>query len=172
MGTLNKKIIEATSDHLDVANDEIAQLVDQLVDSDHFENNLKRRVTEVFTQYAVEELGTPATLRFGDEFAFFDDYLSLAYQVGGFSARGWCARWWAHPSARFRIRAMWTAFEALAHKVPATCDEEFLRTIGDHHMRVLLGEESPMVSCNRDHQPSTPLKSEPIPAGVTEEDPS
>jgi hypothetical protein len=114
-------------------------------------------------QFSHDELGVPRELRYADEFAFFDDYLRLAYETGGMSqGRGWCSNWWQHRSARFRVRSMWQAYEALAVKDPATCDEVFLRTIGDHHMGLLMGERSPMYACQTVHQPSKPLESTPI----------
>lgn len=114
-------------------------------------------------QFAHDELGIPRELRYVDEFAFFDDYLRLAYETGGMSqGRGWCSHWWQHRSARFRVRSMWQAYEALAVKDPAKCDEVFLRTIGDHHMDRLMGERSPMYACQTVHQPSKPLESAPI----------
>lgn|SRR5699024_10711691 len=166
MDFLTQKVAEVLADQVDVADIEIEQAVEHLVESEDFEDNLARRAREAVAQFAVAELGAPAQLRFLDEFEFFDDYLSPAYQVGGFNARGWCAHWWDHPSARFRIRAMWTAYESLARRSPGTVDEEFLRFIGDHHMRVLLGDDSPMVGCQVQHKPSTPLESAPIPAGA------
>lgn len=169
MNFIAQKVAEALADHLDVADLEIEQAVENLVESEEFEDNLARRAREAVAQFAVEELGAPAQLRYLDEFEFFDEYLSVAYQVGGFNARGWCAHWWDHPSARFRIRAMWTAYEALAWRAPATVDEEFLRTVGDHHMQVLLGDASPMQGCQVNHKASIPLESAPIPVdGETE----
>lgn len=172
MDFLTQKVANVLADHVEVADLAIEQAVENLVESAEFEANLDRRAREAVAQFAIAELGAPAQLRFLDEFDFFDGYLSPAYEVGGFNARGWCARWWDHPSARFRIRAMWTAYESLARRSPGTVDEEFLRTIGDHHMRVLLGDNSPMVGCQMQHKPSTPLESAPIPVdgdtGATE----
>lgn len=159
MGLLDNKISEALNDNLDVADLEIESAIADLANSSDFEDNLARRARDAVAQFAIAELGAPAPLRFVDEFDFFDDYLSPAYEVGGVGDRGWCSHWWEHPSARFRIRAMWTAYEALRHRAPATVDEEFLRTIGDHHMRVLLGDASPMIGCQVTHKPSTPLES-------------
>lgn len=127
------------------------------------EDILARTVESDVQRFAETELGVPPILRFPDEFAFFDDFLRPAYETGGASqGRGWCARWWEHRSVRFRVRSMWSAYESLARKDPATCDETFLRTIGDHHMPLLTGERSPMYACQTFHQPSKPLKSDPV----------
>ncbi|AEF42699.1 DUF4913 domain-containing protein [Hoyosella subflava] len=130
--------------------------------SDHLARTIEREVE----QFAETELGVPPSLRFTDEFAFFDDYLRYAYESTGMSQK-WCSRWWAHGSVRFRIRSMWLAYEALARKEPATCDELFLRTIGDHHMTLLTGEGSPMRACDTNHQPGKPLKSDPVEGGAS-----
>ena len=127
---------------------------------------ISRAVERQVQQFAETELGVPPMLRFTDEFEFFDDYLRPAYETGGASQdKGWCGRWWEHPSARFRIRSMWQAYELLARKDPASCDEVFLRTIGDHHMDRLTGDRSPMFACQTAHQPSKQLKSEPTDGG-------
>lgn len=124
---------------------------------------VERTIEREVDLFAETQLGLPPRLRFTDEFAFFDDYLRPAYETGGTSQdRGWCGHWWAHPSVRFRVRSMWLAYEALARQAPATCDETFLRTIGDHHMPLLTGDRSPMFACATAHQPSKRLKSEPI----------
>lgn len=130
--------------------------------SDHLARTIERDVDH----FAESELGVPPSLRFTDEFAFFDDYLRYAYESTGMSQK-WCPRWWAHGSVRFRIRSMWLAYEALARKDPATCDEVFLRSIGDHHMPLLTGERSPMLACSTSHQPGKPLKSDPVEGGTS-----
>lgn len=123
-------------------------------------------------RFAEDELGVPPELRYADEFEFFDKYLTPAYETGGASqSKGWCARWFEHRSVRLRIRAMWQRYEVLARTDPGSCDERFLRDVGDHHMDRLTGERSPMSACLVRHQPSKILPTAPVdttPTAATE----
>lgn len=124
---------------------------------------LRRAAQRAAKRYAVEDLGVPSNPRHPTVYDFFDDYLRLAYQVQDRSqANAWCGRWWAHEGVLFRVRAMWRSYEYLAVTDPMRADEIFLRTVGDHHMRILLGPESPMASCRNHHEPSELLRSEPM----------
>lgn len=160
----DKKIVEAFGETLTaVTKEALPAAVEDVLATPGLTGHLARTVEREVQRFAETELGVPPLLRFLDEFAFFDDYLRPAYESGGASqARGWCSRWWEHRSARFRVRSMWQAYEALARKDPATCDEVFLRTVADHHMALLMGERSPMYACQSSHQPSKPLKSDPV----------
>lgn len=112
-------------------------------------------------RFGVEVLGIPAKRRYPTVYDFFDDYLRPAYEVASMSQKqAWCARWWAHRAVVFRVTAMWRAYEHLALTDPLRADEQFLRFVGDHHMRVLLGEDSPMKGCKSGHQRSGILSSE------------
>ncbi|MCY1655693.1 DUF4913 domain-containing protein [Dietzia sp. SL131] len=124
---------------------------------------LRRAAQRAAKRYAVEDLGVPSNPRHPTVYDFFDDYLRLAYQVQDRSqANAWCGRWWAHEGVLFRVRAMWRSYEYLAVTDPMRADEIFLRTVGDHHMKVLLGPESPMLSCRTHHEPSELLRSDPM----------
>ena len=93
----------------------------------------------------IELLGVAPRRRYANVYDFFDDYLSNAYEVSDYSQlKNWKKNWWEYPSVVFRITAMWKAYEYLVLSDPARADELFLRTIGDHHMRLLLSDESPM----------------------------
>ena len=158
----DKKIVEAFGETLTtVTKEALPAAVEDVLATPGLTGHLARTVEREVQRFAETELGVPPILRFTDEFAFFDDYLRLAYESTGMSQK-WCSRWWAHRSVRCRIRSMWLAYESLARRDPATCDEVFLRTIGDHHMPLLTGERSPMVACTSGHQPGKPLKSDPI----------
>ena len=127
------------------------------------EPSLRRAADRAAKRYAVEDLGIPATLNYPTVYDFFDDYLRTAYQVQDRSqANSWCSRWWAHESVLFRVRAMWRAYEYLAVTDSLRADEIFLRTIGDHHMKLLLSPESPMTNCKNHHEPSELLRSDPM----------
>lgn len=124
---------------------------------------LHRAAGRAAKRFAVEELGVPSNPRYPTVYDFFDDYLRPAYQVQDRSqANAWCGRWWSHHSVLFRVRAMWRTYEYLAVTDPMRADEIFLRTVGDHHMRMLLGSESPMSLCKNHHEPSEELRSEPM----------
>lgn len=124
---------------------------------------LRRAAQRAAKRYSVEDLGVPSNPRHPTVYDFFDDYLRPAYQVQDRSqANAWCGKWWAHQSVVLRVRAMWRSYEYLAVTDPMRADEIFLRTVGDHHMRILLGPESPMASCRNHHEPSELLRSEPM----------
>ena len=129
----------------------------------HVETAFRRAAGRAAKRFAVEDLGLPGNLRHPTVYDFFDDYLRPAYQVQDRSqANAWCGQWWAHPSVLFRVRAMWRTYEYLAVTDPMRADEIFLRTVGDHHMRILLGPESPMAACRNHHEPSELLRSDPM----------
>lgn len=162
----DKSIVKAFSETLEaVAEGALPAAVADVLATPQLGDHLARTIERDVQLFAETELGVPPSLRFTDEFAFFDDYIRLAYESTGMSQK-WCPRWWAHGSVRFRIRSMWLAYESLARRDPATCDEIFLRTIGDHHMSLLTGERSPMIACSSAHQPGKPLRSEPIEEGT------
>lgn len=126
------------------------------------EKYLAEHIERAVARFAEDEMGVPPALRFGDEFEFFDKYLTPAYETGGASqSKGWCARWFEHRSVRVRIRAMWQHYEVLARTDPGNCDERFLREVGDHHMDRLTSERSPMNACQIKHQPSKTLQTTP-----------
>lgn len=160
----DKLIVNALAEVIkDAADAALEPATEDVLATPGLSDYLARTIERDVERFAETQLGVPPALTFPDEFAFFDDYLRPAYESGGQSqARGWCPRWWEHQSARFRIRSMWQSYEALARKEPSMVDEVFLRTIGDHHMPLLMGERSPMNACQTSHQPSKPLKSDPV----------
>lgn len=124
---------------------------------------LTAKIEHEVRRFAENEMGVPPKLAYADEFEFFDKYLTPAYETGGASQEmGWCAQWFEHRSVRVRIRAMWQRYEVLARTDPGSCDEKFLREVGDHHMDRLIGERSPMFACHVKHQPSKILKTAAI----------
>ena len=162
----DKKIVQAFTETLtEVSTEALPAAVQDVLATPGLGNHLARTIERDVQLFAETEMGVPPKLRFTDEFAFFDDYLRLAYESTGMSQK-WCPRWWAHGSVRFRIRSMWLSYESLLRRDPATCDEVFLRAIGDHHMPILTGERSPMVACSAAHQPGKPLRSDPIEEGM------
>lgn len=129
---------------------------------------LTKKIEHEVRRFAEDEMGLPPQLRYSDEFEFFDKYLTPAYETGGASqSKGWCARWFEHRSVRVRIRAMWQRYEVLARTDPGSCDERFLRDVGDHHMDRLTSERSPMTACQVRHQPSKILPTAPIDSPTT-----
>lgn len=157
---------------IDVGNAQIVSAVEKVGEVPGVGQLVRRTAERAVERFAAEELGVAPPLRFPDEYAFFDDYLRPAYETGGMSQdQGWCERWWAHQSVVLRVRAMWRSYEHRAQTAPATCDEEFLRLVGDYHMRFLMGRESPMLQCSpRNHKASEPLKSAPLDMPKTKED--
>lgn len=142
-----------------IAGAEISEIQDH-PDLDDALLRISRRKAE---QFAAETMGLAPQRKFPTVYDFFDDYLRPAYQVQDTSQiNAWCGRWWDHPSVLFRVNAMWRAYEYQALTDPARADETFLRSIGDHHMRFLLGETSPMTNCKSHHSSSQNLDSDPM----------
>jgi len=164
MSVFHNDIRAEFDSHLaDALEESLPDAVDEVVQTDGFDSCVDRSLRQEVRRFAEREFGLPAELLFEDEFDFFDRYLRQAYEVGsGNQRRGWCSRWWDHTSVRFRISSMWRAYEVMARENPATCDERFLREVGDHHMPFLLGERSPMAGCSSGHTPSQKLKSDPV----------
>ena len=164
MSAFDRDIKDEFDRHLgEVIEESLPELVAEIAAGDGFDAAVDRCVRTEVRRFAEREYGLPAELEYTDEFDFFDRYLRRAYEVGsGSQRRGWCGRWWDHASVRFRIASMWQAYEVMARENPATCDERFLREVGDHHMTVLLGDRSPMLACQTRHTPSEQLRSDPI----------
>ncbi|HMT51562.1 MAG TPA: DUF4913 domain-containing protein, partial [Dietzia sp.] len=103
----DKKIFEAFAETLtEVSAKALPAAVGDVLATPGLSNQLARTIEREVQLFAESQLGVPPSLRFTDEFAFFDDYLRLAYESTGMSQK-WCPRWWAHGSVRFRIRSMW-----------------------------------------------------------------
>lgn len=121
---------------------------------------LTAKIEHDVRRFAEDEMGLAPELIYQTEIEFFDQYLTPRYETGGASqAKGWCEKWSEHKSVRSRIRAMWQRYEVLARTDPGSCDEKFLREVGDHHMDRLTGERSPMFACQIKHQESKRLRS-------------
>lgn len=162
--TLKDTIIEAFGPTLaSVAESVVPEATRRAMAEPGMKALLTQKIEHEVLRFAENEMGVPPKLIFADEFAFFDKFLTPAYETGGASqAKGWCDRWFEHRSVRVRIRAMWQRYEALARTEPGTCDERFLRDMGDHHMDRLTGEQSPMFACQVKHQPSRILPTAPV----------
>lgn len=169
MSAFDEAITAGFSEFVDASEHGLREAIDEVVDNPGFEERLIAAAHRAAIRYAEDELGHPPELQFVDEFDFFDRYIRLVWQVGGGSQdAGWCRFWWDHPAAVMRVRAMWHAYEVRRRMSPADADDEFIRTVGDHHMRILMGEHSPMKACQTGHKPSRELASAPIDEGVSD----
>lgn len=129
-----------------IASEEAARLENH----PNLEEALSRRARREADRVGAQFLGLPQNLRFLTVYDFFDDYLSVAFEVQDRNQeKNWCCFWWDHPSVLHRVTAMWHKYEKLRLEDPAACDEEFLRYVVDHHMPILLGSLSPMCDCDR-----------------------
>lgn len=61
----------------------------------------------------------------------------------------WCARWWLHPEAIIRFKALWQSWEAMRLQ-PGTGTASWLRDHLDHQVPVLLGRTGPFAQCRPD----------------------
>ena len=137
----------------------------QLSERPGLQSGLERTAARQGELFAASELGLPPKLRYPTVYDFFDDYLQSAYELSHQEQRSrWCAKWWDHRAALVRVTAMWRGYEHLRLTDPMCADEQFLRFIGDHHMRYLTSEQSPMQDCVNGHKNIRPIPSTPMEA--------
>lgn len=75
----------------------------------------------------------------------------------------WCASWWDHAEAIYRLEALWRSWE-LYRLEPRLGIASWLRDYLDPQLRELTSPTGPFASCTADrHSPSTPLRTEPPP---------
>ena len=83
-------------------------------------------------------------------------------------ATHWCARWWAHDEAVFRLEAMWRSWETL--RLDGSMGmATWIRDHLDTGRRELLGADGPFQACDGDghdaHNPPPALPVIPTPPG-------
>ncbi|WP_193746871.1 hypothetical protein, partial [Dietzia sp. UCD-THP] len=87
----DKKLVEAFGETLTtVTKEALPAAVEDVLATPGLTGHLARTVEREVQRFAETELGVPPILRFTDEFAFFDDYLRLAYESTGMSQK-WCS---------------------------------------------------------------------------------
>jgi len=84
-------------------------------------------------------------------------------------ATHWCATWWKHDEAVFRLMALWRSWEALRSD-GAMGMASWIRDHLDSTRRELLGSDGPFQACDGEaqgeaaHNPPPPLATVPTPA--------
>ena len=79
----DKSIVEAFSKTIGgVAKNALPAAVQDTLAIPGLDDYIARTIEKDVETFAHAELGVPRPLRFSDEFAFFDDYLRLAYEGG------------------------------------------------------------------------------------------
>ncbi|MDZ4235893.1 MAG: hypothetical protein U1C73_19510, partial [Dietzia sp.] len=77
----DKLIVKAFSETLEaVAEGALPAAVADVLATPQLGDHLARTIERDVQLFAETELGVPPSVRFTDEFAFFDDYLRLAYE--------------------------------------------------------------------------------------------
>ncbi|MDQ3157292.1 MAG: DUF4913 domain-containing protein [Actinomycetota bacterium] len=80
----------------------------------------------------------------------------------------WCAHWWLHPEATYRLESLWRSWEHLRLDA-ALGSSAWLREHADHHLPILMSDAGPFKGCSitnghqdRDYK----LPAEPPPDGL------
>lgn len=75
----------------------------------------------------------------------------------------WCASWWDHAEAIYRLEALWRSWE-LYRLEPRLGIASWLRDYLDPQLRELTAPTGPFASCTDErHSPARPLRTEPPP---------
>lgn len=76
----------------------------------------------------------------------------------------WCASWWDHAEALYRLEALWRSWE-LYRLEPRLGIASWLRDYLDPQLSVLTSATGPFAQCTDDrHSPVKPLRTDPPPA--------
>ncbi len=104
----------------------------------------------------------PATPRFADLVSFVQHYLAPATDTRLGGPVVWCPRWWEHPAAAMRLKALWHSWEVLRLQ-PGGTSTWWVQHY-DPHMRALLdADRGPFYRCHKTHTPPQRLRTETPP---------
>ncbi|MGW9588627.1 DUF4913 domain-containing protein [Microbacterium sp. NPDC055455] len=135
--------------------------------AEHPQFKLRARKTAVLAveKWAQDNIAWPSPTRYGDVYEFFDEYVAVMWPANNESR--WCAQWWKHPDVVRRLTVMWMSFEARVREKPATGEDEWLRLVGDVHMRILTDKNrGPFASCHHAHRPGQRVRTEQMPEQI------
>ena len=76
----------------------------------------------------------------------------------------WCAEWWKHEEAQYRLEALWRSFEAMRVESPQTGPASWLISVADPMMATLMDPTGTFRSCSSGHAAQAPLPVSPCPA--------
>lgn len=136
MGFFYDTVEKTIAPHLSAVMEEtLADELAAMVAKDDFTDAVRTRTREAVGQWSSRNLKEERETRYKDVFDFFDSYVAVMFPAT--SDTHWSPRWYEHPAVLRRMMLMWGTFEAKVAASPATGEEEWLRTIGQFHMKWL-----------------------------------
>jgi hypothetical protein len=107
--------------------------------------------------------GEPAEPLYGSLLEFVTEAFTPVYCRVPSPTLRWCASWWDHAEAIYRLEALWRSWE-LYRLEPRLGMASWLRDFLDPQLRELTSATGPFASCTDErHSPATPLRTEPPP---------
>ena len=130
--------------------------VGRIKDAPGFEEMLAQAARNGAQMWVQELQGGPQRTKYEDVYDFVDRYVCMMWPKN--QTRAWCPQWWDHPEVVRRFTLMWTTWESAVAQKPATGEEQWLRTVGDVHMKVLADRDGSFMRCDDNkHQRAQPL---------------
>lgn len=109
------------------------------------------------------ELGEPVEPLYGSLLEFVTDAFTPVYCRVPSPTLRWCASWWDHAEAIYRLEALWRSWE-LYRLEPRLGMASWLRDFLDPQLRELTSATGPFASCTDErHSPARPLRTAPPP---------
>jgi hypothetical protein len=103
---------------------------------------------------APEQPAGTFTPRFADLEAWVNGFFVLTFGRGG--GQHWCAVWWDHPEAMFRLDLLWRTWE-IAALDPLHGVANWTRDHLDPNLNVLFSATGPFAACTSDHHSRSPV---------------
>jgi hypothetical protein len=103
------------------------------------------------TAVDVEPDDEPPQLYYGSLPEFVREFFVPMFRrdVKNNQSLNWCAKWWEHPEAIYRLESLWRSWEHLRLD-PALGSSTWLRDHLDHHLPRLLDPAGPFKGCKPD----------------------
>ena len=109
------------------------------------------------------EPGEPVEPLYGSLLEFVTEAFTPVYCRVPSPTLRWCASWWDHAEAIYRLEALWRSWE-LYRLEPRLGIASWLRDFLDPQLRELTSPTGPFASCTDErHSPATPLRTAPPP---------
>ena len=109
------------------------------------------------------EPGDPVEPLYGSLLEFVTEAFTPVYCRVPSPTLRWCASWWDHAEAIYRLEALWRSWE-LYRLEPRLGIASWLRDYLDPQLRELTSATGPFASCTDErHSPATPLRTDPPP---------
>lgn len=141
----------------EIAGDIVISEVARISDAPGFEEMVLEAARRGAKLWVQELLGSPQRTQYEDVFDFVDRYVCMMWPKN--ATRAWCPKWWDHPEVVRRFTLMWTTWESAVAQKPATGEEQWLRTVGDPHMKLLADKDGSFMRCDEiKHHRAQPLQ--------------